>query len=195
MRKVDSGGTITTIAGTGDICSPNFVCGDGGPATAATLQQPVGVALDAQGSLYIAMAARVRKVDSAGNDLDDQPAQHDPGAYPGDGLPAIVAKIRGPYAVAVDGQGSLYVAEFLFSTGARVPARSTSGPQSERDDRVRCRSRLEDLWRPRLHGQRDGELGPAGQLRRQRQLHDQRERGCTSPALGAARSPLRSRAT
>jgi sugar lactone lactonase YvrE len=116
VRKVDSGGTITTVAGTGVICSPNFVCGDGGPATQATLQQPFDVALDAQGSLYIAMAARVRKVDSAGI-ISTISSEHDPGPYPGDGLPAIVAKIRAPVGVAVDGQGSLYIAEL---TGARV---------------------------------------------------------------------------
>src|SRR5438309_1458539 len=48
VRKV-SGGTITTVAGTGN-CG---FSGDGGPATSAALSQPVGLALDGAGDLYI----------------------------------------------------------------------------------------------------------------------------------------------
>jgi len=116
IRKVNAAGIITTVAGTGDVCSPNYVCGDGGPATSATLQSPTGVALDAQGSLYIVMASRVRKVDTAGI-ITTITSAFDPGPYPGDGLPAIVAKTFGPYGVTVDGQGSLYIAE---PNGSRV---------------------------------------------------------------------------
>ncbi len=125
VRKVSTAGIITTVAGTGAICSPNFVCGDGGPATSATLQSPTGVALDAQGSLYIVMASRVRKVDSAGI-ITTITSAHDPGPYPGDGLPAIVAKTFGPYGVAVDGQGSLYIAEAYGSRVRKVDVGSQS---------------------------------------------------------------------
>jgi sugar lactone lactonase YvrE len=116
IRKVNAAGIITTVAGTGAICSPNFVCGDGGLSIFATLQSPTGVALDAQGSLYIVMASRVRKVDTAGT-ITTITSAFDPGPYPGDGLPAIVAKTSGPYGVATDGQGSLYIAE---ANGLRV---------------------------------------------------------------------------
>ena len=126
VRKVSTAGIITTVAGTGAICSPNFVCGDGGSqATSATLQSPTGVALDAQGSLYIVMASRVRKVDSAGI-ITTITSAHDPGPYPGDGLPAIVAKTFGPYGVAVDGQGSLYIAEAYGSRVRKVDVGSQS---------------------------------------------------------------------
>ena len=53
---VSSGGTITTIAGTG---SAGF-SGDGGPATSAQLTVPVGVAVDGQGNVYIADTATPR---------------------------------------------------------------------------------------------------------------------------------------
>jgi sugar lactone lactonase YvrE len=127
VRKVNAAGIITTVAGTGyfGICSPNLVCGDGGPATSATLQSPTGVALDAQGSLYIVMASRVRKVDAAGI-ITTITSAYDPGPYPGDGLPAIVAKTFGPYAVTVDGQGSLYIAESYGSRVRKVDAGSQS---------------------------------------------------------------------
>src|SRR5439155_4503920 len=60
IRKVTSGGTISTYAGSG---SRGFL-GDGGPATAARFQEPSGVALDPAGNLYIADTYnnRIRKV-------------------------------------------------------------------------------------------------------------------------------------
>lgn len=64
IRKVDTSGTINTIAGTGSIGNS----GDGGPATAAFLNQPTGVAVDRAGIVYIAdnQNSRVRKVDTSG---------------------------------------------------------------------------------------------------------------------------------
>jgi len=59
IRKV-SGGTITTVAGSGYY---GFF-GDGGPATSASLAYPSGVAIDSAGDLYIAdtVNSRIRKV-------------------------------------------------------------------------------------------------------------------------------------
>jgi trimeric autotransporter adhesin len=64
IRKVDTAGIITTIAGTG---AQGF-SGDGGPATAATLNLPVDVTADSAGNVYIAdwINFRIRKVDAAG---------------------------------------------------------------------------------------------------------------------------------
>ncbi len=50
VRKVDAGGTITTVAGNGTCC----VTGDGGPATAANIGNPIRVAVDSLGSILIA---------------------------------------------------------------------------------------------------------------------------------------------
>lgn len=60
VRHVDSHGIISTIAGTG---TPGF-SGDGGPSTAAELNMPSAVAVDAAGNLYIADTSnlRIRKV-------------------------------------------------------------------------------------------------------------------------------------
>ncbi len=60
IRKVDTSGFITTVAGNGTAAFG----GDGGPATAASLNYPFGVAADSVGNIYIADNAnyRVRKV-------------------------------------------------------------------------------------------------------------------------------------
>jgi hypothetical protein len=64
IRKIDTGGFISTIAGTG---TAGF-SGDGGPATLANLFVPQGVAVDSGGNVYISdfNNARIRKVDSSG---------------------------------------------------------------------------------------------------------------------------------
>jgi len=64
IRRVDTGGVITTVAGNGI----QGYGGDGGPATGAELNYPAGVALDASGNLYIADIKnnRIRKVAGAG---------------------------------------------------------------------------------------------------------------------------------
>jgi sugar lactone lactonase YvrE len=58
IRKVDTRGTITTIAGTGE----QGYSGDGGPARAAKLTVPNGMAFDAKGNLYVADFAAVRRI-------------------------------------------------------------------------------------------------------------------------------------
>src|SRR6202023_1221138 len=60
IRRVTPSGTITTAAGNG---TPGF-SGDGGMATAAQLNKPIGMAVDAAGNLYIADCYnnRIRRV-------------------------------------------------------------------------------------------------------------------------------------
>ncbi len=65
VRKLDTKGNITTVAGTGAFGDS----GDGGPATKATLGYPYSIAFDAAGNLYIADVGNlnIRKVDTSGN--------------------------------------------------------------------------------------------------------------------------------
>src|SRR5437016_838503 len=58
IRKVDSAGMITTVAGTGTL----GFSGDDGPATSAMLNTPGRVAVDAAGNLYLSVNGHVRKV-------------------------------------------------------------------------------------------------------------------------------------
>ena len=107
IRKVDSTGTITTIAGTGK----DGFSGDGGPASQAQLNFPTGVAVDGEGNLYIADAPndRIRKVDSIGT-ITTIAGTGEQG-FSGDGGPASQAQLDHPRAVAVDGEGNLYIAD------------------------------------------------------------------------------------
>jgi sugar lactone lactonase YvrE len=108
VRKVDSDGTITTVAGTGE---PGF-SGDGGPATKAQLDFPAGVAVDAEGNLYISDEnnRRIRKVDKEG--IITTFAGTGKEGYSGDGGPATSAKLRDTGGIAFDAKGNLYLADY-----------------------------------------------------------------------------------
>jgi cysteine-rich repeat protein len=107
IRRVDPDGTITTIAGTGS-CGYD---GDGGPATAAELSYPEGLALDGAGNLYIADTGnvRVRRVNAAGT--ISTVAGDGSSGFGGDGGPAIEAQFAAPRGLVVDGAGNLYIAD------------------------------------------------------------------------------------
>ena len=107
IRKVDSTGTITYVAGTGE----RGFSGDGGPAVKAQLRFPSGVAVDDAGNLYIADTSnhRIRKVDSTGTITTF--AGTGEGGSGGDGGPAVQSRLANPYGVALDGAGNLYIAD------------------------------------------------------------------------------------
>ncbi len=118
IRKVDTAGMITTVAGTGT----NGDSGDGGPATAAQLNQPSGVAVDGAGNLYIADAPnhRIRKVDAAG--VITTIAGTGSGGFSGDGGAATAARLNQPASVALDGSGNIYIADWFNHRVRKVDA-------------------------------------------------------------------------
>jgi len=107
IRKL-SNGIITTVAGNGTA----GYTGDSAAATSAELNDPVGVAVDSSGNLYIADAGNnvIRKVANgtittfAGNN------KAGPG-YFGDGASATNAQLNDPVGVAVDSAGNVYIAD------------------------------------------------------------------------------------
>ena len=107
IRKVDSAGVIASVAGTGE----SGFSGDGGPATAARLNYPIGVAVDGAGNLFIADLNnhRIRKVDSAG--VITTVAGTGRYGFSGDGGAGTEARLQSPYGVAVDGAGNLFIAD------------------------------------------------------------------------------------
>jgi hypothetical protein len=110
IRKIDSFGIITTVAGNGD----NDYDGDGDPATEAALREPGGVSVDGEGNIYIADTGNqcIRKVFTdtgiirrvAGKDEDE--------GYFGDGGDPKSAKVKFPRGVWVDQGASGGVVSF-----------------------------------------------------------------------------------
>jgi trimeric autotransporter adhesin len=107
IRRVTPDGTITTIAGNG---YPECA-GDGGPATAASLQYPTGVTLDHDGNVFIADAAnhRIRRIDQDGTITTV--AGTFAAGFAGDGGPATEARLHKPTGVAVSRTGELFIAD------------------------------------------------------------------------------------
>ena len=107
VRKVDTNGIITTVAGDGKLGNS----GDGGPAVQAKLWYPSDVAIDASGNLHIADCgnSRIRKVDT--NGVITTVAGNGIAGYGGNGGAATQAKLNDPEGVAVDRLGNLYIAD------------------------------------------------------------------------------------
>jgi sugar lactone lactonase YvrE len=111
VRKVTSLGTITTVAGSGPPWPDGGAfAGDGGPATAARLRYPLGIAVDALGNLFIADAGnhRIRRVDTAG--IITTVAGNGSASFCGDGVPATSACLVTPRYLALHG-GDLYFSD------------------------------------------------------------------------------------
>ena len=118
--EISPDATIRRVAGNGTF----GFSGDGGPATSAQLAYSDGVALDDAGSLYIADTQnhRIRKVTpdgiistiagSSATTSNMGCCSPSPGGFSGDGGPAIDAQLSFPGAVAVDGAGNVYIADW-----------------------------------------------------------------------------------
>lgn len=109
VRRVDAmSGIITTVAGTGH---PRY-SGDGGPAIAAALNDPAALAVGEKRILYIADQSnnRVRAVDLATGVIRTV-AGTGTAAYNGDGVPAAEASLAGPSGLALESDGTLYIAD------------------------------------------------------------------------------------
>jgi sugar lactone lactonase YvrE len=118
IRKVDVvTGVIATIAGTGQHrCS-----GDGGPATAAALNEPAALAVDGRGNLYIADQSnnRVRRVELSTGTITTVAGTGETG-YTGDGVPATEAGLSGPSGLAIGPDGALLIADTFSGRIRRI---------------------------------------------------------------------------
>lgn len=108
IRKIDTKGNVTTIAGTGE----SDFTGDGGPAAKASFRDPRALAMDRKGNLYIGDTAnnRIRKIDTKG--IITTIAGNGEHKDTGDGGPALKAGIRSMDAIAFSPEGELYIVGF-----------------------------------------------------------------------------------
>jgi len=131
IRRVDGGsGIITTYAGNGNSCFPTTsACGDGGPATSATFAEPLSLALDSAGNLYIAdyFGHRIRKVDATTHNISTVAGTGNEGKK-GDGGLATQAYLDHPAGVAVDSQGRIYISDQYNNRIRRVDTNGIINP-------------------------------------------------------------------
>ena len=153
VRKVSADGVITRVAGTGTSGS----AGDGGPATDAQLNGPVGVAVTADGGFLIADSGNnmVRKVSAAG--VITRVAGTGTAGGAGDGGPATDAQLNGPVGVAVTADGGFLIADQnnavvrkVSAAGVITRVAGTTGTVGQR------RGRWPGHRRPARHPDRGG---------------------------------------
>ena len=111
VRKVDSSGIITTVAGGGAWGT----IGNGGPATEAHLYGVEEITMDSAGNLYIVESWNnsVRKVDTHGVITTVAGLNNSSGGYSGDGVFATQAQLNEPTDVLIDPAGNIFIADML----------------------------------------------------------------------------------
>jgi hypothetical protein len=152
VRKVSPGGTITTFAGTGT----GGFSGDGGPATAAQVYAPYGLAVDGQGNVYIADSRnyRVRKVVKASVaaaptlTLGGAPTQ---GLLAQEGHITVTARCNKPCSLTATGSVTIRGTKHVF----RLTRASAKLASSTRTLRLHCsaaeQKRFRKLLKPGQH--------------------------------------------
>lgn len=124
VRRVRADGGLETVAGSG----AGGFSGDGGNAMEAALFAPGGVAIDAQGNLFIADTGnhRIRRVTPAGI-IGTIAGTGYPG-FSGDDGPAAAAHLNAPAGLALDSSGVLYVADAVNNRVRRLTLEAGEPP-------------------------------------------------------------------
>jgi sugar lactone lactonase YvrE len=121
LLRISVAGVLTRVAGNGRV----GFAGDGGPATLAQINQIAGIAIDADGSIYISdvVTSRVRKSSASDGGITTVAGTGTAG-FSGDAGPATKAQLNGPTALALDRAGNLYIAD---TGNHRVRQRNLAG--------------------------------------------------------------------
>ncbi len=116
IRKVTPAGIISTVAGSG----VKGFSGDRGAAVGAQLNSPQGIAVDPNGNLLIADTgnSRIRRVTPEGT--IDTIAGNGNSSYYGDGTGALQASVNHPQGIAVDGEGTVYIADTVDNAVRKI---------------------------------------------------------------------------
>jgi len=135
VRAIDPAtGRISTLAGVGGdpFSGLGAYAGDGGPAASASLNTPVGLAIDAQGDLFIADQDnhRVRRVDAQTGVIVTVAGTGVPGLS-GDGGPGLLARLDTPAGLALLPSGDLLIADLGNARVRRLSSPNTLLPYAE----------------------------------------------------------------
>ncbi len=111
VRKVDPSGNLSTVAG--NFASGAGFSGDGGAATSAQLNAPVGLVVNAAGDLFIADTGNqiIRKVTAATGKISTAAGFHGLEGYGGDGGLGIRSTLDLPTGLAIDAAGNVFIAD------------------------------------------------------------------------------------
>jgi hypothetical protein len=111
VRKINSSGIITTVAGNTSFTNNTPPYGDGGPATSGFIFSPMDVTTDSLGNIYISdLNHLIRKVNT--NGIITTVAGNGTQGYSGDGGPATSAQINNPWGIFIDKQGALILVDW-----------------------------------------------------------------------------------
>ncbi len=166
IYKTTPSGITTIIAGNGK----NGYTGDGGQATDATFNEPMGVAIDASGNIYVADMGneRIRKINTAGIITTIAGSSPTPGigGFSGDGGPAIAAQLSQPMAVLADKAGNVYIGD---AGNRRIRKINTSGIISTYTNAINAPTCLvfdasENMYVAGYYSNRVYKITPAGKV-------------------------------
>jgi len=144
VRKISAtDGTITTIAGGGSNNGGTFI--NNIPATSAFLVSPAFLAMDANGNIYVSepQTNRVDKISAADGKISCFAGNivNTPGAFKGDGGPAVSATLNEPQGLAVDAAGNLFIADLqnyrirkVFASDGKITTIAGTGTDAYNGD-------------------------------------------------------------
>ncbi len=121
VHKIDDSGLLATITGNG----ANASTGDGGLATAASVNQPYGIHVDASGNVLLSERHAIRRIDASTGVITTVAGIGAEG-FSGDGGLATAARLNQPRGLARDATGNLFIADAINDRIRKVAA--VAGP-------------------------------------------------------------------